>query len=216
MFFLPGFGVAAYLIFEVLPEWRRAPGVRKTQGQLTRAIDPTRRYRSLVDALDASNTIGNRLALADECLALRRFDEALVLYDGIIASPQGDEPVYYLGKAKAQFALGKAAEALTTLDTLKQHWPAYRSQDGHLLYARALENLGRLDEALGEYAGLSRYYPGPEPRIRQMRLLDQIGRKEEAYQIANDVVANLTRAPAFARKQQAEWFSAAKDYLRRA
>jgi hypothetical protein len=214
MFFLPGFGLAAYLIFEVLPEWRGAPRVRKTQTQLVKAMDPTRRYRALREEAEAVDTLGNRLALAQECLELGKYEEARTLYDGIIHSPQGDEPVYYLGRARAEFGLATPEKALATLDELKSHWPDYRSHEGHLLYARSLEMLGRAEDALGEYANLARNYAGPEPRIRQMRLLDQMGRKDEARAIAQDVVAGLKRAPDFARKQQAEWFSAAKVYLR--
>lgn len=212
--FLPGFGVAAYVLFEVLPEWRRAPGVRRTQGKLVKAIDPGRRYRALLDAFEAADTVGNRLALADECLALGRHDQALDLYDGIIRSPQGDEPLYYFGKAKAQFGLGQPDAALATLDDLQTQWPGYRSQEAHLLYAKALERLDRLDEAVAEYAALSRYYAGPEARVRQMQVLDRLGRKSEAQGIAHDVVAGMKRAPRYVRQTQAEWFSAAKAYLR--
>ena len=212
--FLPGFGVAAYVLFEVLPEWRRAPGVRRTQGTLVKAIDPGRRYRALLDEFEGADTVGNRLALAEECLTLGRYDQAFDLYEGIIRSPQGDEPLYYFGKAKAQFGLDRPDAALATLDDLQGQWPNYRSQEAHLLYARALERLERLDEALAEYAALSRYYAGPEARVRQMQVLDRLGRKTEAQNIANDVVTGMKRAPRHVRQAQAEWFSAARTYLR--
>jgi hypothetical protein len=212
--FLPGFGVAAYLLFEVLPEWRRSPGVRHGQGQIVKALDPGRRYRVLLDELETADTVGNRLALAEECLNLGKYDEALHLFERIIHSPQGDEPLYYFGRAKAEFGLGQPDKTLETLDELKRHWPNYRSQEAHLLYGVALEQLGRYDEALSEFSSLSRYYAGPEPKVRQMRLLDQMGRKNEARDIAQDVVNGLKRAPSFVRKTQAEWFAAAKSYLR--
>lgn len=215
MFFLPGFGVAAYVIFEVLPEWRGAPRMRRTQAKLGKVIDPKRRYRFLRDELATADTIANRLALAQECLALGLYDEAAALFETIIRSPQGDEPAYYLGRARAEFGLGQPERSLATLDALKSQWPDYRCNEGHLLYGRALEEMGQIDEATGAFSSLARSYPGPEPRIRLMRLLDRTGRKDEARAIAEDVVAGLKRAPAFARKQQAEWFAAAKAYLRR-
>lgn len=214
MFFLPGFGVAAYLAFEVVPEWWRAPKLQRTQGHLAKTLNPGRRYRALRDEVATADTIGNRLALAEECLTLKRYDEALQLFDAIIRSPHGDEPVFYLGKARAAFGLERPDEVLEALDALKQRWPDYRSQDGHLLYARALEQKGQFDEALFEYESLSRYFAGPEPRVRQMQLLGRMGRRAEAEAIARDVVANLERAPRFARKQQAQWLAAAKGFLR--
>jgi hypothetical protein len=212
--FLPGFGAAAYFLFEILPQWRHDPKARRAQAQLVQAIDPGRRYRALRDELDFTDTIGNRASLAEECLTLGKYDEALDLYDGIIKLPQGDEPVYFLGKAKAQFGLNQAQEAVATLDALKTQWPNFRSQDGHLLYARSLEAADRLDEALREYEALSPYYAGAEARVRQMLLLDRMGRAAEARQIAEEVVKQFKRSPSFARKQQAEWLSRAQAFLK--
>jgi hypothetical protein len=212
--FLPGFGAAAYFLFEILPAWRRAPATRKAQMQVVKAMDPSRRYRALREELEFTDTIGNRSDLAEECLALGKYDEALQLYESIIALPMGDEPIYFLGKAKAQFALGQPADALATLDHLQSQWPKHRSQDGHLLYAKALEAAGRSAEALQEYEGLVTYYAGVEPRVRQMLLLDQMNRRAEAKQIASEVVKRLERSPSFVRKREAEWLSRARAYLK--
>jgi hypothetical protein len=212
--FLPGFGAAAYFLFEILPAWRRAPATRKAQTQLVQAIDPNRRYRALRDELEFTDTIGNRVDLAQECMALGKYEEALKLYEGIIASPQGDEPAYFIGKAQAQFGLKRPADTLATLDRLKELWPTFRSQEGHLLYANALEAADRPGEALHEYEALVPYYAGAEPRVRQMLLLDRMGRRDEAKQIAAEVVKRLERSPPFVRKQQAEWLSRARTYLK--
>ena len=43
------------------------------------------------------------------------------------------------------------------------------------LYARALEESGRTDEALYEYQAVANYYPGAEARVRYGLLLDKAG-----------------------------------------
>jgi hypothetical protein len=63
-----------------------------------------------------------------------------------------------------------------TLDELIARNPAFKSPDGHLLYARALEAEGRTDAALSEYATLSQYYAGAEARLRYGQLLRRSGR----------------------------------------
>jgi len=211
---LPGFGVAAYFLFEVMPELRRAPATRKAQAQLVQTLDPGRRYRALKEELAFTDTIGTREDLAQECLALGKYDEALELYDGIIQSPQGDEPYYFLGKAKAEYALQRPGDTLTTLDRLQSQWPKFHSQEAHLLYARALEDLGRLDEALREYDTLVTYYAGAEAKVRRMHLLHRLGRTEEAKHAATDVIKGLERSPKFARKQQAQWLTEARTFLK--
>ncbi|MGO9773291.1 MAG: tetratricopeptide repeat protein [Roseiarcus sp.] len=212
--FLPGIGALAYVVVELLPEWLGSHKARRARQQFAGAIDPTRRYRQLHDDLEIVDTIANRTALAEECLTLGKYDEALGQYDAILAKPLGEEPGFMLGKARAEYGLGDAGAAIATLDELKRRWPAYQSADGRLLYATALEMAGRNDEALANYADVGRYYPGAEPRVRQAQLLQRLGRQSEARAIAEDVVRTLTRAPAHVRKSQRQWLTSAQKLAR--
>ena len=212
--FLPGVGAIAYVVVEILPEYRYAPQVRKARSGLGMQVNRNKRYRVLRSELEMADTLGNRLKLAQECLLLGRFDEALVLYEDIVKLPMGDEPLYFLGKGHAEFGLGQPQAVLDTLDELKQRWPDYRSQDGHLLYAKALEAAGRPKEALDEYADLSRYFAGQEVQVRRLLLLDKVGQSAEAEAIASEIVRYQKKAPRHARHQQAEWFSKARTYLK--
>lgn len=151
IFFIPILGMLAYVLIELVPEWfGSAQGVQARRSVVS-ALDPGRRYRELIDQLEVTDTIANRSALAEECLTLGKFDEALRHYEHILALPMGDDAVYALGKARAQFGLSQAQQAVATLDDLRARWPDYQSAEGHLLYARALEQAGRTDDALAEY-----------------------------------------------------------------
>ena len=46
---------------------------------------------------------------------------------------------------------GQFAECERTLDHLRQKNPDFQSQDGHLIYARALEGQDKIEEATREY-----------------------------------------------------------------
>ena len=91
-----------------------------------------------------------------------------------------------------------------------QRWPDFHSADGHLLYAIALEEDGRDDEALANYANVGEYFPGVEPRVRQAQLLQKLGREAEAKAVAQDVVRGLRRAPAHVRRNQRPWLVSAQ------
>ncbi|MBV8664099.1 MAG: tetratricopeptide repeat protein [Hyphomicrobiales bacterium] len=209
--FLPGIGALAYVVVELLPAWFRSPNIQRARSQMAGAMDPTRRYRQLRDDLELVDTIANRAALAEECLALGKYDEALGHYDRVLALPLGDEPVFMLGKARAEFGLGALDAAIATLEEVKRRWPSYQFAEGHLLYAIALEKAGRTDEALANYDDVGRYYPGAEPRVRQAQLLQRLGRGEEARAIATDVARSLGRAPDHVRRRQAQWLTAARQ-----
>ncbi|MGD0762272.1 MAG: tetratricopeptide repeat protein [Roseiarcus sp.] len=212
--FLPGIGALAYVVVELLPEWFGSTRVRRTRQQIAGAMDPTGRYRQLQEELEIVDTIANRSALAGECLTLGKYDEALAQYDAILAKPLGEEPGFMLGKARAEYGVGDAAAALATLDELERRWPDYRSADGRLLYAMALEREGRNDEALADYAAVGQYFPGAEPRVRQAQLLQRLGRDGEARELAEDVVRTLSRAPAHVRKSQRQWLASAQKLAR--
>ena len=211
---VPGIGALAYVVVELIPEWFGTYEGQKARARIGRALNPEKAYRALRDQLEIADTIANREALAQECLALGRFDEAREQYDTILTMPLGEEPGFMLGRARAEFGLGRFAKARATLDDLRGRWPDWESADGHLLYARTLEEDGRIDEAIAEYHALSAYYVGAEPRVRHGLALRKLGREAEARAVLADVVLRMSRAPKFARKIQAEWISMAEAALR--
>jgi hypothetical protein len=212
--FVPGFGAVAYVVVELIPEWFGSPQGQRARKQVTHALDPEKRCRVLTEELSFTDTIANREALAVECLAIGKFEEAERHYTAILVRPLGEEAVYMLGRARAEFGLGRPRVAISTLDALRAKWPDYQSADGHLLYARALEGADRADEALEEYKVLSHYYPGMEARVRHGMLLERLGRGAEAKLVYIEVLKLMKRAPRYVRKAQAEWVSIAEKAVR--
>jgi hypothetical protein len=211
---IPGVGAIAYVVVELVPEWMGSIPGQRAQARVARQLNPEKRYRELSDQLAIADTIATRVALADECLALGKFEQAKQHYEAVLARPMGDEPAYALGKARAEFGMGRPLDAVMTLDALRETWPQYQSAEGHLLYARALEAGGLLAEALAEYEALAQYYPGVEARVRQGLLLRQMGRDHDAKSVFGDVLTQLSRAPKYVRKVEAEWIATAQKALR--
>jgi hypothetical protein len=211
---IPGLGALAYVVAELVPEWFGSVQGQKTRRRVVSTLDPERSYRALTDQLAITDTIANRDALATECLALGKFEEAKHHFDDILARPLGEEPVFLLGCARAEFGLDQPAATVATLDELRRRWPDYQSADGHLLYARALEGSGRTDEALEEYKALAGYFPGAEARVRYGMLLGRLGRQADARVVFTDLLTHMRRAPKYVRKVQAEWIGLAEKALR--
>jgi hypothetical protein len=211
---IPIAGALAYVVVELVPEWLGTYQGQQTRARIGKALNPEKSYRALRDQLDVADTIANRDALGEECIALGRFTEAKDQYDAILTMPLGDEPGYMLGRARAQFGLGEFGHARATLDELRVRWPNWQSADGHLLYARTLDEDGRLGEAIEEYQALSTYYAGIEPRVRYGLALRRLGREAEARAVLAEIVRQMSRAPKFARKVQAQWISLAETALR--
>jgi hypothetical protein len=214
MLALPGIGMGAYVLVELVPEWLNGRQGQRARRQLGRALDPERDWRALADAVEVADTIANRAALAEECLRLGYFEEARRHYEVILSRPMGDDPIYMAGKARGEFGAGKPEVAVATLDALRARFPDYQSAEAHLLYARALEESGRSDEALAEYEAVSNYYPGAEPKVRHGVLLHRLGRQAESRALLSMVVAQLRRSPKHAQQLQAEWITLAEKTLK--
>ncbi len=210
---IPGVGGLAYIVVELLPEIIGGPGAQQARRRVAARLNPEKRYHELSDRLDATDTIANRAALAAECSTIGRFDEAERHYAHILKLPMGEEPIYAFGKAKAQFAQNRAADAITTLDDLQARWPDFQSADAHLLYARALAEVGRTDQALEEFHGVAAYFPGAEARVRYGMLLRVMGRTAEARLVFAELLIQMKRSPKHLRAAQAEWLSIAEKQL---
>ena len=210
---VPLVGGLAYIVVELVPEWFGSPGAREARKRIAGKFDPEKVYRELSERLAGSDTIANRQALAAECLAIKRFDEAERHYNHILRLPMGHEPAFALGKAQAQFGLNRFADVLATLDELKRQWPDFESAEGHLLYARSLAEIGRVNEALDEYHALAAYFPGAEARVRYGLLLRMAGRNAEARVVFNELLLQMKRAPRYLQQAQAEWLSIAEKQL---
>ena len=105
--------------------------------------------------------------------------------------------------------------------TRSRHWTLCKrsgpifaeSPEGHLLYARSLAEVGRIDEALDEYHAVAGYFPGAEARVPYGMLLRMAGRNAEAKVVFNELLLQMKRAPKYLREAQAEWLSIAEKQL---
>ncbi|MGN6520887.1 MAG: tetratricopeptide repeat protein [Dokdonella sp.] len=205
--------VAVYVFVAVLPDLRSSPRSRKAARQMLETIDPERRRRAIRERLELADTTDNRRALAEECLRLRDYRNAADLYQSILKGIYATEPLFMLGLAEAQAGDGDFAAARATLDALVKANPAFRSTDGHLLYARCLEELGEHDSALAEYEVLARSYPGEQARYRYATLLRRRERIADARAVLQDMLKRARLAPRYYRRKEREWLDAAKRDL---
>ncbi len=121
-----------------------------------------------------------------------------------------DDPTILLTLANAFYSKDEYAEAIKTLDLLREKNPEFRSPDGHLLYARSLEADGETDLALKEYESVAGYFPGAEARVRLAQLHKQLGNADTAITMFRDITQDARLAPKHFQKAQKEWLDIAK------
>lgn len=204
---------AVYFFVAILPDLRNDPRSRKATAKVLDAIDPERQRRRIREQLELADTTDNRRALAEECLRLGDHRNAADLYRSILKGLYATDPLFMLGLAQAQAGDGDYAAARATLEALIKANPDFRSPDGHLLYARCLDELGEHDAALEEYEVLARSYPGEQARLRYANLLRRRERTGEAHAVLEDMLRRARVAPRYYRDKESEWLDAARREL---
>lgn len=202
--------VAIYFFAEILPGMRNNYAARRLLRGVHDKVDPTRKKRQASVQLDLADTQDNRRRLAEHSLEIGDYEEAAEMYQSALRGLYRTDPDLMLGLAKAQFALAQAQQARETLDALIAANPNFRSNDGHLLYARALEAEGNFAAALHEYETLAQAYPGEEGRLRYGLLLKRNGELDKARGVFAEILKRSNASPKYYQREQREWIDLAK------
>jgi hypothetical protein len=203
-------GAIAYIAVEILPDLFRSQTAQRTARGFKKAMDPQANLRRYESEARVTGNVAGRQRYAEELERHGKHDEAIAQYRSALTGLYEHDPNLMLGVARTQFAKGDAVAARTTLDDLIRLNPDFKSPEGHLLYARALEGEGNFQKALEEYRVLAPSYPGAEAAVRYAQLLQSQGRREEAQKVARELLEQARIAPAHYRKAQKSWLDAAQ------
>jgi hypothetical protein len=213
MLFVPFFGSIAYILVELLPSLYNSRGTKRAVRGISRALDPHQDLRRFEDEARLTGDVASRQRYAEELVRHDRAPEAIAIFTRALSGLYEHDPNLMLGLARAQFASGAFSDARGTLDALLVHNPDFKSPDGHLLYARALEGEGNRDKALEEYAAVASYYAGAEAPLRYARMLRSSGKTEESRRVLKELLEHARLAPRHYRKMQQPWLTDAEREL---
>ena len=191
--FAPGIGSAIYVLMEILPSTGIFPSFRKAEQKVIKALDPTRELRAAQEAFDLTPTVGNRLRLADASVEIGDFANAERLYKDCLEGQFIDDPTVLLGHARTLVELGRNQEALNRINQLRvlgREGPAEA-----LVFARAAEALGQVEDAEEAYAFASPRIPTLEAHARYIRFLRHVGKDVDAKRELQEFDVRLSRVP---------------------
>lgn len=198
--FLPVAGAVAYFIKEMLPEINRGVFWENLQ----RLFFPNARLRDLERRVRISDTITNKMNLAEELMLLKRYDEAMAQATACLQLRPNDAGII-LPLARMQFHSGRFAESAENFQKVLGIKNRMNNPDDELLLARALEGMQETEKAEEEYKRIIRLHHSLEGRYRYGLLLKQLNRPQEAaaqFQAAKD---EIELHPRYVRKLHAQW-----------
>ena len=205
---VPGLGGLAYVLVEVMP------GIRSPRGFL-RALKPRKwRIAELRKRLEESETVVNRMNLAEALFEAGEFQEA---HDVGAASLTGifkNDPRTLTEVARYTLALGHFAEAYEILKKVDLTGNKMLGLELRLLMGDALSGLGRDAEAEAAYLSLEGSYIGEAPHAGLASLYDKTGRPEEAGRLWKEIVDRNRRAGPAWRRTERRWYTLAVSRLK--
>lgn len=210
---LPGVGSAAYVLLEILPELAGTRRGRKVAMDVATVLDPDREFRARKAEVELAGTPAAKAALADECARKQMFDEAVALYRSALTGMYADDPNLLLGFARVLIEKGDFADCEQALNHLRVKNPDFSSQEGHLIYARALEGQGKTDAAIAEYEALIGYFAGFEAKVRYGLLHQKLGNVAKASELLEGVVKAYKQQPRHAQVLNRDWYNVARRNL---
>jgi len=213
LLFMPLIGGLAYFVIELLPQFSGSITGQKAVRSVKQTLNPGADLRQSEAAWNQSPNVDNSRRYAEALMDSGKTVEAEETINQALKGLFATEPTLLLLRARLEFESERTTEAVKTLETLQEHNPDFRSAEGHLLYARALEAEGRIDEAVKEYSAVSGYFPGVEARYRLALCLGVAGKDSAARTEFESILNDAKLAPPHFRKSQKTWLDAVKNEM---
>jgi hypothetical protein len=208
-------GWIAYIVFAILPDMARSHSARRLADNVVNLADPGRGYREKLRDVEQVGSVDSKRALAEECIRMGRFSDAVELYESAMQGPLGgSDPTLLKGLARAKLLSGDGAASEALFVKLKEIDPAAFDADAELDYARALALQGKNDAAVAQYEKVVTRYPGEEARARFGLLLESLGQHARAQALFQEIIKSVKGAPGYYRSRQREWTSIARSHLK--
>ncbi len=187
--FAPVVGCLAYYFVEIFPNSREERKVRQGIRDIAKTLNPDGELKRRAAELQVSDTVENKTALADECLAKGMFDEAIAMYLSAMNGPFARDPKLMFSLARAYFYNGAFPDAKVLFERLHGERADFHRNEVELMLARCYEALGNAGEAERLYEKLKDHYVGFEAKYRYGLLLKNTGRPAQANEFFDAIIS---------------------------
>jgi hypothetical protein len=205
--FLGGLGALVYIAVEVVPDLGLLRGMYDALGRRKRITQ----FEALVLENPAA---GNYEELGDLYLDEQKFARAKECYDKAIGPRTTQlDPIYRRGIAEIH--LGDFTAAAADLETVTAREPKYDSHRAMALLAHACANSGQTAKAQELFARVSEVSTLSETCLNYAAFLASQGRKAEAREWAERVLARKATMPRYLQRRERPWFGKAKALLKK-
>jgi hypothetical protein len=208
----PVVGCLAYYFIEVFPGTREHRQAYKAVRRLARAMQPDAELKRRVQDLETCGSVDNRVALAEECMAHKMYDDAVRLYESCLDGLYARDGKILFGLAMALVESGNTEKSAAAIARIRADAPAARPNEVALLEARLFELRVDTEHCIEAYRALLPQYVGFEARFRYGSLLAKLGQQTAAITVFEDIVKQAKKHPP-TNEDEEFWLADAKKAL---
>ena len=181
--FLPLIGCIIYVFSEVIKKRH----VSVVQNTVQTIANPGGRINELEKRFKFSDTFANRVALADAYLASNANEKAIALYEPALTGVFDDNEHVVKQLIQAYYNLGQYGKIVAIAPKVTKTFD-FSKHRANLLYALALQELGKSAEAEKEFNAMNHRFSNYEARYCYGNFLLKQKRKEDAALVFHEIV----------------------------
>jgi hypothetical protein len=208
----PVVGCLIYYFVEVFPGSREHRNAKRVANQVAFAFMPNAELQRRLREVELCPSVNNRIVAAEGLMRCGMYYRAVGMFEAALSGIYATDPQLMMGLARAHVNNHTFEQAREVLERVSRIDSRFRPDEARLLNARALEGLGRDQDALREYEALTHIFVGLEAKCRYGLLLKRLGFQKQANHIFSEV---LTYARRFNIRLDAEqvWIETARRSL---
>lgn len=210
LIFIPLIGSVVYIFSEIFT----GNEIREVQSGMSGVFNPGGKIRKLENNLKFSDTFNNRIMLADAYLAAGQTERAIDLYESSLTG-NFTENEYLLSQLIIAYFQMKRYEDLIPVAKKIHDRPQFARSKPHIYYAMALDFTGRKDQAETEFKLMKGKFSNFEARYQYGCFLERAGRQEEACQLFNEILGEVTHLSPLERRNNNKWFALVREELKK-
>jgi hypothetical protein len=208
--FLPVVGVIAYFIREIWPELNRGDSMSNLQSTFL----PNQSIKEWEHKVRVSDTVTNRLHLADAYAQQRQYEKAIQLAASCLNGHHINDPAIIQRLARLYFYNGQFGESIASFNKFfAQKNVQMNNQDNELLFARALDGMNEVAQAEEMYKKVIRMHHSMEAMYYYGLLLKREQRNQEARAQFQAVIDEISLHPRYVRRMNTQWVRLSKKEM---
>lgn len=207
LLFLPGVGAIAYFIREIWPSINRG----QVTSNLQQVFVPGQNIKELERKMRISDTVANRLALANAYAQRQQYQQAIELAQSCLNAHHANDQGILLLLARLYFYNEQYFESVSVYSKLldMRNFRMTKQED-ELLYARALEGCTEYVKAEEEYKKVIRMHHSLEAMYYYGVMLKKQQRAQEARTQFQAIKDEIDLHPGYVRRLNTQWVRLAK------